>query len=436
MMKRLQSLLAAALVVVGGLATTSAQPVTDPGTPDTVMVDSAIAYRTGTGVVPVRFYNDQELTAIEVVLGHNGNQIHVDSFSFAGGRLDIEGTSNGFQITANSTVISIFSLAMTTPIPVGRGLLGRLYYSYPDNIATQVVPIDSITYSFGPSDHSTRITIADPVPGYFTPKFKRGYLDIRDAPTTFDSLWLDNIQTVPGQAIAVNIFAYNERNLAQIAIGLHYGSSLLHFDSLSFVGTRGAIAPTKTIQHSPSAHTLYTTLEFSGANPLAPGTGALATMHFTVDPATPDTQFVIDTVMVGVNSATEFTLTAADGGAVLIPIFNPGVVDVLVNTGVEDVTDNDALPASFSLSQNYPNPFNPTTTIEFALPQASHVRLEVFNILGRLVRTLVDRDLSAGVHRIQFDSRTEKGAQISTGVYFYRIQSEQFVETKKMLLLK
>jgi len=89
------------------------------------------------------------------------------------------------------------------------------------------------------------------------------------------------------------------------------------------------------------------------------------------------------------------------------------------------------IPVMYGLSQNYPNPFNPTTEISFNLPSASHVKLEVFNIMGQKVGTLVDGQFEAGEHVVQWD-----GSDAASGVYFYRLQADDFVDTKKMVLLK
>lgn len=93
--------------------------------------------------------------------------------------------------------------------------------------------------------------------------------------------------------------------------------------------------------------------------------------------------------------------------------------------------DEDELPAEFALNQNYPNPFNPTTTINYELPEASNVRIEVYNILGQHVSTLVDENLQAGQHEVTFD-----GSELSSGTYIYRIEAGDFVETKQMMLVK
>ena len=89
------------------------------------------------------------------------------------------------------------------------------------------------------------------------------------------------------------------------------------------------------------------------------------------------------------------------------------------------------VPLVYSLLQNYPNPFNPSTTIRYALPHKSAVQLTVFNTLGQQVAVLQNGEQEAGYHDVRFD-----GTNLSSGVYFYRIQSGDFVETRKLILLR
>ena len=107
------------------------------------------------------------------------------------------------------------------------------------------------------------------------------------------------------------------------------------------------------------------------------------------------------------------------------------------------------VPESFGLSQNYPNPFNPETVIEYQLPQASHVSLKIYDLMGREVRTLVNEEMPAGYHRAQWDGRDDNAQKLNSGVYLYRIQvagssaglrralssrsGQGFVQTKKFI---
>lgn len=109
-----------------------------------------------------------------------------------------------------------------------------------------------------------------------------------------------------------------------------------------------------------------------------------------------------------------------------------GLLLVTYNGGVTSLTQNyEHIPDKYSLHQNYPNPFNPTTKIKFAIPRRSDVRLRVFDQLGREVRTLVNGELTAGRYEYEFD-----GSGLASGVYFYRLEAGEYVETRRMVILK
>ena len=90
-----------------------------------------------------------------------------------------------------------------------------------------------------------------------------------------------------------------------------------------------------------------------------------------------------------------------------------------------------SVPVDFNLSQNYPNPFNPSTRINYSLPKSDNVSIKIYNELGREVSTLVNGFKTAGTYEITFD-----GANLSSGIYFYKLQTTGFTATKKMLLIK
>ena len=142
----------------------------------------------------------------------------------------------------------------------------------------------------------------------------------------------------------------------------------------------------------------------------------------------------VDTEVTPAQSVT-YRLTASDFG------FNEsqGAEVSLVITGVGDEVE---IPTEYSLANNYPNPFNPSTQIRYGLPHESNVSLTLYNHLGQRVVSLVDKQQSAGFYTIQWDGRNASGNQVSSGIYFYRIEAAvtngegDFTSLKKMILLK
>jgi FlgD Ig-like domain/Cohesin domain/Two component regulator propeller len=109
-------------------------------------------------------------------------------------------------------------------------------------------------------------------------------------------------------------------------------------------------------------------------------------------------------------------------------------IDILHSLASEPLS----LPKAFALEQNTPNPFNPTTTISYSIPEgnAARVTLKIYDLRGQLVRNLLDRNLAPGTHSIFWDGTDESGHELSSGVYLYRMRSRDFVQTRKMVLLK
>jgi hypothetical protein len=100
------------------------------------------------------------------------------------------------------------------------------------------------------------------------------------------------------------------------------------------------------------------------------------------------------------------------------------------------VTTHATQPTGFSMAQNYPNPFNPTTGITYAIPVSNHVSIDVFNMTGQKVKTLVDQYMTAGTYRIEWDGTDDAGRSMTSGTYFYKMSSSHFNSVKKMLLVK
>jgi Secretion system C-terminal sorting domain len=132
----------------------------------------------------------------------------------------------------------------------------------------------------------------------------------------------------------------------------------------------------------------------------------------------------IDIDYVGANVVPVWTDERA--GGVNMDIFTSEITDVLA---ADPVTGN--VPTEFSLSQNYPNPFNPSTTISFALPEDSYINLELYNSLGQLLKVIAKGEFSRGIHKINFSA-----GSLPSGVYFYKLITGGFTETRSMILIK
>jgi len=121
-------------------------------------------------------------------------------------------------------------------------------------------------------------------------------------------------------------------------------------------------------------------------------------------------------------------LTTATGDSAL--------VEVELVAGTVTGAETEPTPKVAVLYQNYPNPFNPSTSIEFSLHARERVSLKVFDVSGRLVRTLVDGPLSGGNHRYTWDGHNERGSSVASGVYFYVLKSESIRQSRKAVLLR
>ncbi len=115
-----------------------------------------------------------------------------------------------------------------------------------------------------------------------------------------------------------------------------------------------------------------------------------------------------------------------------------GLIALQLKSGVPSGIANNTnqLPRKYDLEQNFPNPFNPTTKINYELPQSSKVVIKIFDALGKEVRLLVNKDLSAGKYQVEWNGMDNNFRSVATGVYFYQLNVNGTSQTKKMLLLK
>ena len=407
----------------------------DPGIRDTLRVASVSCLPGRSCEVPVYFYNDENLMGLEIVLNYEPAYLTIDSFSIAGGRL--EGYSDPFLNFFNYKD-DLLNYAFTVNplsddvIPPGNGLIGTMYFTVNavDNGAS--FPIDTAIWPMdGGRFRSTVFGTTDNIA--ITPEFVEGLVTVLDAPPNQDSVWVEKVEGVPGQSVAVNVYGYNSKDVSMVYLALQMSSVDLIYSSTSFTGTRGDIAFTK--QATSNGQELLITLFFNDSNPLTPGSGPLARILFNIDIAADEGIVTIDSVTYFDIQPTEYILTDAEGGQKYTPYFSAGEVTIKWPTDVDDMND-EMLPTEFALGQNVPNPFNPTTRISFELPEAADVQLNVFNILGQRVRTLVNEFLPAGKHEVFFDGRGDQNQILASGVYFYRLEAGEFRQSLKMTLMK
>jgi hypothetical protein len=119
-----------------------------------------------------------------------------------------------------------------------------------------------------------------------------------------------------------------------------------------------------------------------------------------------------------------------DAGVLSFGLFSVQDMDPL------SININSNIPETFVLSQNFPNPFNPMTTLRYGLPQRSYVTLTIYNMLGIKIAKLINITQGSGFKSVQWDATDSMGRPVSAGVYLYQIQTDEFVQTKKMVLLK
>jgi hypothetical protein len=168
-------------------------------------------------------------------------------------------------------------------------------------------------------------------------------------------------------------------------------------------------------------------------------TGDTATVFIDADSDIDGTTAPVDTVVSIQGVVGQF----ADQGGVLdygYALMPRELLDIDFATGIGDGEDPDIrLPAAFALTQNYPNPFNPSTTIAFDVPSngaGETVTLTVYDIRGRLVSTLVERELEPGHHTVSWNGRDERGRAVSSGIYLYTLRAAGETFTRKMTVVK
>ena len=248
-----------------------------------------------------------------------------------------------------------------------------------------------------------------------------------------DTVFVDRVngRLQPNTSVVTHVWGYHDEGLGGISIPLKYKNPQtdVTLDSVRFHPDMNSVNLKDSIRDDPAG---IIALVFISFGVIPAGTDTFATLYFTTGPTwDPSIHNPIDT-FIPLTEGLSYTDTSASPRDITPHYDPPGNLDVK-----DDPKGNAAgLPKIFSLSQNYPNPFNAVTVISFALPKTGHVNLGVYNILGQKVKDLVDEVVTAGYKKVVWDGKNNGGNDVASGVYFYRIKTQEFVEVMKMTLLK
>ncbi|EQB63012.1 MAG: hypothetical protein RBG1_1C00001G0591 [candidate division Zixibacteria bacterium RBG-1] len=249
-----------------------------------------------------------------------------------------------------------------------------------------------------------------------------------------DTVFVDRVngRLQPNTSVVTHVWGYHDEGLGGISIPLKYKNPQTDvvLDSVRFHPDMNAVSLKDSIRDNPAGTIALVFISF-GIIPA--GVDTFARLYFTTGPTwDPSIHNPIDTFTLLSGQGLNYVDTSASPQSIVPHYDPPGNLDVK-----DDPKGNAAgLPKIFSLSQNYPNPFNAVTVISFALPKTGHVKLEVYNILGQKVKDLVDEVVTAGYKKVVWDGKNNGGNDVASGVYFYRIKTQEFVEVMKMTLLK
>ncbi|MFQ5752387.1 MAG: T9SS type A sorting domain-containing protein, partial [bacterium] len=124
-----------------------------------------------------------------------------------------------------------------------------------------------------------------------------------------------------------------------------------------------------------------------------------------------------------------------DEKSITVLVNRTGSYSLIINKFTESENELE-VPSEFYLQQNYPNPFNPKTTIRFGLPKSVHTIIRIINLKGQIISTLIDETLHAGEHVIEWNGTDDKNVPVASGVYLYQLQADDFIHTRKLVLVK
>ncbi|MBU8932711.1 MAG: T9SS type A sorting domain-containing protein [candidate division Zixibacteria bacterium] len=395
----------------------------EPDYADTVRIAPANLLPFEHGSAQMSLSVTSDLYELFVPYSYNPNAIVVDSFVFSSS-LPVF-MDNSHQIDTETAMLSIEIASMIPGFFVGPGqyVVGEVYFTAVDNgLTTSLNTVNnSLLYPYTISVYGTELT----------PTTINGTIQIEKLiePDFVDTVRIEPTNVVPDeQGVALMTLSVISQ-ISELFLPYHYTQTEMVVDSFVF----GSSLPAFMDQtYSINEGEQLFSLSFSSTDSeeyLASGNYILGEVHFTA---------VGDGITTGLDkydngSVYPYIMTFL--GSELTPITINGEIEISSSTPVYG-TVPDQLPQEVSLGQNYPNPFNAGTVIDYELPRRGLVRLEVYNILGRLVDVLVNDVHSAGCHSVSWDAQIDGGHEAPSGIYFYRLVGENFTAVGKMALVR
>jgi hypothetical protein len=391
--------------------------VQGPPKPDTVRVAHVSAQAGDTVLVGVSIKNTFDVTGITLPFKYSGTGVTL----VTGTSTSRSGTAI-FPIFANTEIDPVAQtglfgfISFANGMPPGDGDVLILKFAIAPDAPDQVIRID--TTSLPPSN---RLVLNDLAANEIFPDFLFGTITVGTGGTS--SILITDATGDAGDQVEVEVVLQNASPVDGLILPLRLTSPDVRIVSATFAGTR-AESGDPMLQVTDDQH-FTLSVDWSGAT-LPAGTGPVAKLLLELSAQAQPQEAYVDT-------AGEYGLQLGGGSqGVEVPGFERGTVTLRVPTAVGDP----ALPWVFGLDPNYPNPFNPATRISYTLAASGHVRLEVFNTLGRRVVTLVDEHRPAGAHTVMWDGRDGSGSAVPSGVYLYRLASGTESALRKMTLMK
>jgi hypothetical protein len=253
------------------------------------------------------------------------------------------------------------------------------------------------------------------------------------------SIFASEVNTIAASKVSVNdgkitvpLTLKNVQAMTALDLPLKFSKGVT-LEEVTFEGTRSADFDFKYADIQNDKNTVIIGLipmVYGEKKDLAPGDGVIANLVFSVDDPTVKSVDLSTTTTTKPDHSLMFVYTDANGQAKDMAPELSGLSVAM------QAVDSKPLPTEFALRQNAPNPFNPSTVIVYDLPKATNVRLDIYNVLGQKVKTLVDGFQNAGTQNVIWDGHDQSGASVASGVYFYRISAGDFNATKKMMMLK